>query len=800
MKYNTAYLGNCWKEMRKKRPVTRWSFPQKQSAGAMMKIWLQSRWAALCLLLFLTFSPRCGAFQFDVFVGYGGVVREVGWFPVACEVWHDGPAFTGTIEIAKAHFGDEQKHRIILELPTNTRKRITFPLFYSGGLPRWKAKLYDESGEVRASQLNISAKEVAWEGVIMGSVSRTFPGTPQFPQFQQSNGRLQPQVGRFPVDPNSGKPLFPDTQIALESLSSLYLNSEQALHLTQNQADAISSWVTFGGHLFLVIEQPTDVLATEWLQPLCPFRPEGFDQVLAGDSFQKWLADNSPQSLPPKTVSGAMGNLLDSTIDNSSSSPSPRRSRNAPPLPPPIPSSPLPGSRADSAAGFDYSKVLKKNRSKNDAFENETIPIVTGQRLDGEVLLAANGLPLIITASRGRGQVTVLTFSPEREPFLSWENKNWFWAKLNRIAPEWFGDWELDHYGGHSLDGAFRSLIESRQIRKLPVSWMLLLLAVYLMVIGPFDYWCLKKVNRQMLTWATFPAYVVLFSLLIYFIGYRLRAGDTEWNELHIVDAVPKGQTDQLRGRSYLAIYSPANAKYKVHCPLPNSTFRSQFLGTNRGGQEVGESNTLLASSSGVKARISVPVWMNQLHVSDWTHTAPSPFAARLVEHSPNKIAVRLENRGTQAVEAIGIAAKGRFRKIKGLAPGESRIEILSPNSGQTLRQFVRQEGAHYSEALKSLDQPLGNTLRIDGAERHSMVFAFISHWEGPAFHHNHGGRGFLFPNGMELSPAAERGDVVVFAYCPELSLLPWLNEFPAVRKNRGTLIRLTLSPNTTDH
>lgn len=763
-----------------------------------MRIRLCLRWAAaFCLVSFLTFSSRCGAFQFDVFIGYGGVVREVGWFPVLCEVKNDGPAFTGTIEIAKAHFGAEQKHRIILELPTNTQKRITFPLFYSGGFPSWNVKLRDESGKVR-EQLNVNAKEVAWEGVIMGSVPRTFPGAPQFPQFQKSKSRLQPQVGRFPVDPNSGKPLFPDTQIALESLSSLYLNSEQALHFTQNQADALSSWVAFGGHLFLAIEQPTDVLATEWLQPLCPFRPEGFGEVLARDSFQKWLAENSPRSLPPKTISGAMGNLLDSAIDSSSSSrppnSSPRRPRNAPP----IPSPPLPGGRADFKASFDYSKILEKRRSRNEALKSEAMPIVTGQRLDGEVLLEAKGLPLIITAPRGRGQVTVLTFSPEREPFLSWEDKNWFWAKLNRIAPEWFGDWELDHYGGLSLDGAFHSLIESRQIRKLPVSWLLLLLGVYLAVIGPFDYWCLKKINRQMLTWATFPAYVVLFSLLIYFIGYRLRAGDTEWNELHIVEAVPTGQTAKLRGRSYMAVYSPANAEYNVRCPFPDSAFRSRFLGPSQSGRESGKSDTLLGVS-GAEARIFVPVWMNQLHVADWTHTASIPFAARLVDHGPNKIAIRLENRGTQAIEAIGIAAKGRFLRIKRLAPGESRTEHLFPHSGQTLRQFVRQEGRDYSKALKSQQRHLGDTFRIDGTDLHSMVFAFISHWEDPAFHHNRGGRGFLFPNGMELSPVAERGEVVVFAYCPNLPMIPWLNEFPAVRKNRGTLIRLVLSPNTTD-
>ena len=79
-----------------------------------------------------------------------------------------------------------------------------------------------------------------------------------------------------------------------------------------------------------------------------------------------------------------------------------------------------------------------------------------------------------------------------------------------------------------SLDSAFGAMIDSKQVRKLPVGWLLLLLLAYLAVIGPLDHYWLKKLNKQMLTWLTFPAYVALFSLLIYLIGYKLRAGESE--------------------------------------------------------------------------------------------------------------------------------------------------------------------------------------------------------------------------------------------------------------------------------
>ena len=116
-----------------------------------------------------------------------------------------------------------------------------------------------------------------------------------------------------------------------------------------------------------------------------------------------------------------------------------------------------------------------------------------------------------------------------------------------------------------SSDGIFGSMIDSKQVRKLPLAWLLALLAAYLAVIGPLDQYWLKKINRQMLTWMTFPLYVVAFSGLIYLIGFHLRAGELEWNELNVVDVLPdllpELPSAVLRGETYVSIYSPVNAR-----------------------------------------------------------------------------------------------------------------------------------------------------------------------------------------------------------------------------------------------
>ena len=149
---------------------------------------------------------------------------------------------------------------------------------------------------------------------------------------------------------------------------------------------------------------------------------------------------------------------------------------------------------------------------------------------------------------------------------------------------------------GNGADGIFGAMIDSRQVHKLPVGWLLLLLLIYLLIIGPFDRIWLKRINRPMLTWVTFPCYVLFFSGLIYFIGYKLRAGDSEYNELHVVDVLPNGERAELRGHTYVSIYSPANAKHPLRSALKYATLRGEYL-ASRGGETAAKTTRAAAGT-----------------------------------------------------------------------------------------------------------------------------------------------------------------------------------------------------------
>ena len=709
---------------------------------------------ALLVTTLLAASPLRAALQFDVFVGYGsgggndGVVREAAWFPVACEILNDGPAFDGVVEFSSRQTGAGQARRIRIELPTNTRKRFSFPLFAGASrYASWDARLYDAKGKLRAERLDLRSRDMAWETHLMGGLARSFGGLPTFPQLKANRPEWQPQIARLTPEQ------FPDNPLALEGLDTLYLNSEKALELKVNQVSALIGWVQGGGHLIVVPEQVADINSQRWLQDLLPVTYGEIVTNRSDGTLQAWLRTGAeiragettnpsgiPQAQPGRTTRGA---------------------------PPANPYSQLP---ADAG------------------FEAADLPVFTCTIRGGTVDLALRDTPLAITAPRGRGQVTSLTFNPEREPFKSWKNKPWFWARFARIPGDQFEATNLGQFGGWSLDGVIGSMIETRQVRKLPVEWLLVLLVVYLIVIGPLDHWWLKKINRQMLTWITFPIYVALFSLLIYFIGYKLRAGETEWNELHFVDVLPRAGKAELRGRTFASIYSSVNARYKLAGDQNFSALRGEFLGPYGGGQESSRVEADLVANT-FQAEVSVPVWSSLLYVNDWSEPGDAPLALEVHEEAGQLVGT-VVNRLPHKLSSAAIAYRGRLHDVGELAPGQARSIRLPITGGQALDQFVRRIASGFQNAVGARRQAFGNDTktRLDPTFPNATAVSFV----GLSGNNQPNQRMFVYPPGLDLAPLLARGDALLLAWDAGNSPAPntMLRQKPP-RLTRNTLYRL---------
>jgi hypothetical protein len=349
--------------------------------------------SGLCVAGLMAGLPVQAALQFDVFLGYGGqptgtdgIVREASWFPVACEVFNDGPSFNAVFEVSSSQMGGGQTRRMAVELPTNTRKRFVIPAFAaSGTYSSWEARLLDETGKVRAKKEGLRPRGLGWESILLGAVPRVFGGLPKLPDLQGNNARspAQPAVARLPVEQ------LPDSPIPLEGLDAIYLNSEKALEVKVPQAEALLAWVHGGGRLIVGVEQPSDVNATPWLRELLPCDLAGTASVKPTREIHEWLRRTSEEPAP--AAPAARGPQRGGAVYR-----------------PAI----APGYRAP-AGGADPFQALAPDAE----FEQGEFSVATGNMRDSRVLLSLQKTPLMVSARRGRGEVIVLLFSPEREPF-----------------------------------------------------------------------------------------------------------------------------------------------------------------------------------------------------------------------------------------------------------------------------------------------------------------------------------------------------------------------------------------------
>ncbi len=679
--------------------------------------------------------------QFDVFIGVDGCARESAWFPIVCEVRNDSAAFTGMIEVQPVFQPLSDTRRLTLELPTGTLKRVLLPVFARDrGTQSWNIRLLDQAGQVRAERLDVRLRQqVSARSVLLGSISRTSRGAPA-PRAAKRSSPLQVAVGE--IQP----PIFPDNPLVLQGMTALYLNSERAAELKPPQAEAISAWVRGGGHLVVGIENASDVSAAPWLAALVPCTVLGQRMLERHPEPQEWLRSPAWPDL--------------SGVSSPEFNPD-RRDKGENPF---------------------------AELAPDDQFEASPLPVATVGSVRGHVVLGAGGAPLVISSGCGKGLVSVLLFSPERQPARAWKNLDVFWARLVNVPASAYLEAGQSYSAGWSTDAIFGALIETRQVRKMPLGWLMLLLAVYLVVIGPLDRFWLKRINRPMLTWITFPGYVVLFSVMIYFIGYKLRAGDSEYSELHVVDIVKAGGGEELHGQTYAALYSPENQDYLVAATNRLAALRNETQAGWAGGS-ARERTDILLQGDGFSASVRVPVWSSRLLVSQWLIRDPAPLTGTVAVAGDGWI-VAVENRSSRLLKGARLVSGGRVHELGDLGPKQTLRTNLSSRRGITLEGFVKDHSGDFQNAVRYRNRSFGG--RGDGdtiqhTMEASMACSFLSKMAGGD---KYGGR-FVATSGLDLTAQAEDPDKAVLLVWEEgPGPVPSMNRFDPARGRRNTLWR----------
>ncbi len=177
-------------------------------------------------------------------------------------------------------------------------------------------------------------------------------------------------------------------------------------------------------------------------------------------------------------------------------------------------------------------------------------------------------LPLVIRTPCGLGQIVFLAADLDQGPLGKWSDRPLLLAKLLDLpagrSEEPPDNAALMHYRYTDLSGQLRSALdEFTGVRTIPFSFVALMIIFYILLIGPGDYFFLRKVVRRMeWTWLSFPLIVLVVSAAAYLLAYYFKGNQLRVNQADLVDV--DAASGFVRGSTWLDIFSPRMESFNL--------------------------------------------------------------------------------------------------------------------------------------------------------------------------------------------------------------------------------------------
>ncbi|HTU19126.1 MAG TPA: hypothetical protein VMG10_13785 [Gemmataceae bacterium] len=317
--------------------------------------------------------------------------------------------------------------------------------------------------------------------------------------------------------------------------------------------------------------------------------------------------------------------------------------------------------------------------------------------------------PILLQSSCGLGRVLLVAFDLDAPPFSTWDGQGAFWKKLQEeISPRVSaGDDNLAAgafvQGGELGVDLKRELETFAEVPVISFGWVALFILFYIVLVGPLDYFILKKVFKRLeLTWITFPALVLIVSVAAYATAYYFKGDDLRINKIDLVEFDLHGP-GQVYGQSWFTLFSPRIQNYTLglepvapewggrwgendaDAPVPPmmvAVMDGPDPGLGGSTQSLFRRPYEYAADAGGLRRVPIPVWATRTFTSSWrvplrdrqTKDRPPPIQAELrLSRDGRALSGAITNNLPAELQGAALFFQGQWYKMGDLVPGESR-------------------------------------------------------------------------------------------------------------------------------
>ncbi len=240
--------------------------------------------------------------------------------------------------------------------------------------------------------------------------------------------------------------------------------------------------------------------------------------------------------------------------------------------------------------------------------------------------------------------------------------------------------------------------------------WVTLFLLLYVLVVGPLDYFLLKKLFKRLeLTWVTFPTLVILVSILAYAVAYRSKGNDVRINQIDLVEYDLHG--NQAYGSSWFTLFSPRIARYTIglepaapdwasprgaDTPYPG-TMLATLHATERfqrpGSQGLFPNPYVYAADATGIEGVPLPVWATRSFTASWHAPLDPARPAIAAEIERSRLGKQLPkgtitNNLPVTLRGVTLFYQNRVYSLGDIASGEDkRIDGIFENNKQWIPQ-----------------------------------------------------------------------------------------------------------------
>ncbi|MHC4821003.1 MAG: hypothetical protein ACYTDX_04715, partial [Planctomycetota bacterium] len=294
----------------------------------------------------------------------------------------------------------------------------------------------------------------------------------------------------------------------------------------------------------------------------------------------------------------------------------------------------------------------------------------------------------IIRREWGLGQVTTVTFDVTRLSTLPDADRDRLLVTL--FGPLCMGSLE----GGNTYTGAPQqplvAHLRKRFLSAPPLALLVLGLILYVLAIGPVDYFWLKRKKQLRRTVVTFPAIVVGFTLLAYGGSFLLFGGKSGKARVAWVDFAtsPSGDADVMRGLDIVGTYSPTGTTVDVSYDTDHAFIEAPWFGlgsyswTNTSGSAI-EAAIRYGQDGRPQASVDVPLRSHRTVSARWSKEVPVALDARVVEKDGKRTLEVHNGLPVRIRDLVYVEGKHRKALWDVLEPGDKRHELLPWENGK---------------------------------------------------------------------------------------------------------------------